>query len=298
MKRIKTVLLTTSIVLVAFLNGCSPKIYTSKYSKEPIVQLAKDVSSLQTQGDITVELKPLDVNKEYEKSFYNQPINVTYIPKLGTTPVTEGRDNIIKLFYNRVPFTVTITNNTDHILRMGESRVVFIDPTTEEPIMAISGVEQELYTDIKSFFPIYNELLAYWQKAYPLTNTLDGDLKLGIMNIIQKIKFINGFNTEIMPGMKFSGILLFPVNTEKIKEGKISFIDMISKVDATGKPTLKVRFDYQTKLTYNYYKTDPNTNNNWVKISLEDFNKGISTPDNYYYDKTQKKWVLGAPTKK
>jgi len=296
MIKIRQVLLAASVVSAVFLNGCAPKVFTSKYAKSPEIQLAANVKSAQTQGGITVDMKPLDKPAEYEKPFYTQPIHVTYTPFLAKEPVTETRDNKIEFFYGRSPFSVTITNSTDHILRMKDSRVVFIDPQSEEPISPCSKEQQEMYTDMANQIPIFNFELSTWQKAYPMTTTFSNDLYLAITNIIQKIKFINGFNMEIMPGMKVSGILLFPIDPVKMTNGKISFIDMISKVDAAGNTTEKVRFDYQTSLFYRYYKLEPNTNK-FVEIKEEDYNKGKINPEVYTYDKAQKKWVLGAPQK-
>jgi hypothetical protein len=292
MIKFRQVLLATPIVLAVILSGCSPKVFTAKYTKSPGIQLATNVKSAQTQGGITIDMKPLDLKSEYEKPFYNQPIHVTYTPFLAKEPVTEKRDNIVQFFYGRSPFSVTITNSTDHILRMKDSRVVFIDPKSDEPISPCSKEQPEMYTDMQNQFPVFNLELSSWLKAYPMTTTLGHDITLAITNIIQKVKFINGFNMEIMPGMKVSGILLFPIDPIKMSEGKISFIDMISKVDAAGNTTEKVRFDYNTDLFYRYYKLEPNTNT-FVEIKEDDYNKGLLSPEVYTYDKTQKKWVLG-----
>ena len=102
---------------------------------------------------------------------------------------------------------------------------------------------------------------------------------------------------EILPGMKTSGYVFFPVKPEKISDGKISFIDMVSKTDAAGNPASKVRFDYKVKsLTY-YYKVDPNTNT-WAAIKEDEYNKGLTTPEKFWWDKKQKLWISGEPPKK
>lgn len=297
MIKIRQVLLATSIVLAAILNGCSPKTYIAAYAKKPVIKLAENVPSAQTQGGITVEMKPLDVNAEYTKSFYTQPIRVTYVPFLSKDPITESQNSTFQLFDNLTPFSVTISNNTDHILRMKDSRVVFIDPKSDEPLMAVDKQSSEIYSDIQKINPTFNYTKYLLAKKYPMTTTLDNDINMALVNIIKEVKFINGFNMEIMPGMKISGILLFIKKPEQLAEGKISFIDMISKTDAAGNPTEKFRFDYKTNLFYTYYKVDRNKNI-FVVTSEEDYNKGLTNPDKYFYDKTQKKWILGDPPKK
>ena len=295
MNKIYHVLLSTLIVVVVIFSGCSPKVYTAKYKKSPEIRLAQDVQSSQTQGGITIEMKPLD-DKEFEKSFYDQKINVTYTPTLSSTPVTVPKEFEIQFYNKLTPFSVTIINNTDHILRMKDSRVVYINPNSDEPLLALD--KQSIKEDIKSQIPTYNLTLSDLKKMYPQTPpaSLEADLILAIADIINQIKFINSFNMEIMPGMKVSGTLVFPIDPEKISEGKISFIDMISKTDAAGNTTEKVRFDYKTNLFYRFWKLNPNLNR-WVEIQEDDFNKGQSSPEKYFFDKNQKKWVLGAPSK-
>ena len=288
-------LIALSFVSAVIFSGCSPKLSTARYYKTPEIRLAQNVQSSQTQGGITIEMKPLD-NKEYEKPFYVQNIDVTYTPVLSSTPATKVETVVISFFYKLTPFSVTISNNTDHILRMGASKVVYINPNSDEPILALDKLS--IREDIKNQIPIYNYMLSNIQTKYPQTHSdfLGMELQKAISDIINQIKFINGFDKEIMPSMKVSGILAFPIDPEKISEGKISFIDMISKTDAAGNATEKVRFDYKTSLFYHYWKMDPNTTS--VEIKEDEYNKGLSNPDKYYYAKTQKKWVLGAPPQK
>ena len=69
MIKFRQVLLATPIVLAVILSGCSPKVFTAKYTKSPEIQLAANVKSAQTQGGITIDMKPLDLKSEYEKPF-------------------------------------------------------------------------------------------------------------------------------------------------------------------------------------------------------------------------------------
>ena len=310
MIKFRQVLLAASIVSVAIFNGCSPKMYTTKYSKVPEVRLAKDVQSDQTIGGIKIVMAPLD-EKEYDKSFYKQSFNTYYIPLL-IKPLPENKtqatiEQLIRFYENLTPFSVTIINNTDHILRMKDARVVYVDPNSDEPVIALD--KQTIKEDIKTTIPAYNQSLINIKNKimatkggdgsfYPSLNpTLEIDLVKAMTDILNQIKFINGFNMEIMPGMKTSGILMFPIDPIKISEGKVSFIDMTSKTDAAGNPIEKVRFDYKMKSFNRFWKVEPNTNS-WVEIKEDEFNKGQTNPEKFYYDKTQKKWISGTPPKK
>jgi hypothetical protein len=296
MIKMKLNLLAISVILAIGLSGCAPAVYTAKYLKKSEIKLAQDVKPAQAQGGITIELNPLSVDKEYEKPLFKQKIRVVYTPALSSTPVIEEKEFTIPIYNKAAAFNVTIINNTDHILRMKDARIVFIDPNNDEPILALD--KQTVKDDINKL-PTYQLTLNSLINSYPQTKTsvFEEDLNKAIINIVNQIKFINGFNMEIMPSMKVSGVLMFPIDPEKISDGKISFIDIVSKTDAAGNTTEKVRFDYKTKLAYSYWKKEPNTNT-WVEISESDFTKFQTNPENYYYDKAQKKWLLGTPPKK
>ena len=292
----KLTIAMVAIVATAIFTGCSPKMYTTKYNKVSETRLAQNVQSSQTQGGITIDLIPLG-DKEYEKSFYKQKMDLIYIPPLASAPVKETKEVFIPFYQKLTPFRVTIKNKTDHILRMKDSRVVYIDPNSNEPVLALD--KQGIKEDVKGQLPACSFVLSEIQKKYKIAdiNSLETNVLKAITDITNQIKFINGFNMEIMPDMKVEGTLMFPIDPEKISEGKISFIDMISKTDAAGNATEKVRFDYKTSVFYRYQKIDPNTNT-WVDINVNDYNNGQSNPEKYYYDKTQKKWISGTAPKK
>jgi len=282
------------IIAVSLLMGCAAPLYVAKYTKAPVIKLDENVPSTQTIGGITIDLSPFD-EKEYEKPIYSQKVNVTYTPFLQTVPVTEPKEYTkINLFWGYTAFYVTVKNSTDHILRMKDSRVVFIEPNNDEPYAALdkAGIQSDFAS-----LPIYKALFNIVKNAYPNTNdvSLNADIAVALTNISKGIKFINGFDMEIMPGMKASGILLFPISPEKLTTGKISFVDMVSKTDAAGTPTEKVRFDYKTKLFYNYWKsvpTGPTGIITYKVIDANEFNKGLVTPEKYQYDKTIKDWKI------
>ena len=94
---------------------------------------------------------------------------------------------------------------------------------------------------------------------------------------------------EIMPSMRATGTLIFPVKPEKAADGLISFVDMVSKTDPAGNPTERVRFDYKTEILNRYWKVDPNANQ-WVEIQKDEYNKGKQNPQRYIYNKQTKKW--------
>jgi len=290
MKNFKIYFFVFAIFLIAvFFVSCSPMVYTTKYAKDPLIQLAPNVDSKQTIGDITIELQPIDQFTEYKKSMYKQMIPVTFTPSLSNTPVTEPKEFLIAIWAGLIPFNVTIYNNTDHILKMKDARVLYIDPDSDEPLIAMD--KMLILADLQNI-PVFKFHVGSILKEYPQTNPLElnANLQKACMNIINQTRFINGFNMEIMPGMKITGTLIFPVSPEKISYGKVSFIDMVSKTDAAGNPVEKVRFDFKTQLSYIYTKYDYNKKT-WINISENEYNKGLINPEKFTYDKNLKKYI-------
>ena len=144
----------------------------------------------------------------------------------------------VKFFEKLLPFQVTIINNTGHILRMRDSRVAYIEPGSDEPLMAL---DKATILEDMEILPVYDQLiwmLNHYQ--HEIINDLDECVEKGLRKVIKKIKFINAFNREIMPDMKFTGIVVFPIDPAEASEGKVSFIDMVSKTDNAGNPADEV----------------------------------------------------------
>ena len=87
------------------------------------------------------------------------------------------------------------------------------------------------------------------REEFPNTDprSLEDDLQRGYSDIINQVRFINGFNREIIPGMRATGILLFPIDPKDISDDTLSFVDMVSKTDPAGNTVERVRFDYKTE---------------------------------------------------
>ncbi len=259
-------------ILSLLLVGCAGQIKT-KYNVTKTFELADKNLAKQKKGGIEIELMPLGEDA-YKKSYFTQNINVSYVPFLSDKVVTESKPFKIDFFDGLTAFKVHIINNTDHILRMKDSRVLFIDPDLDEPIMGLT--KSSIMEDVESAVPYYNTLMSYILKNYKYTDKtgLEMQLVMILSKIVKKIKFINGFNKEIMPGMRASGTIIFPVTPEQASQGKISFIDMVSKTDKAGNPLEKVRFDYTVKVLEKYWKYNPKTDKDWVEITAEDYKKG------------------------
>ncbi len=309
MIKFRQVLLATPIVLAVILSGCSPKIVQSTYKSESHLALSEKTSSQQSRGGIIVDVK-LPSENEYKKSFVRQ-INVKIIPMATTANMQLDADgyfdiaeNVELSFYlNLTPFNVVITNNTDHILRLKDSRIVFIDKSAEDPYRGL--IKSEIIQDI-SLLPIYQLKVSELKQKYPKAKPgyIESQVRNALVSILDNMKIINNFDNEIIPGMKSSGVVIFPVSPRSLSEGKISFVDFVSKPDAVGNPTEKVRFDYETILLTKFFKsgapvgTSTSFKSDWMDITREEYISGSRNPDKYYYDSTQKKWISGTPPKK
>jgi len=268
MKKLGLSWILALVAIVFFINGCAAP--QPKYMKQTLLGLTEHTESRQIKGGITIEVKPVDLKKEYNKARYKSKFRVKYLPFLADKFVTKDIETQVALFDQLLPLEVTVINDTDHILRMRDSRVVFIEPGSDEPVLALD--KNQIYEDYE-ILPIRKKLEADFIKKYTLSPDSDMDMILekGLKKIIKKVKFVNAFNREIMPGMKYSGLVVFPINPEEASEGKVSFIDMISRTDNAGNPTHKVRFDYRVKPIYKYYRYNSSTDKDWVEINESEY---------------------------
>lgn len=289
------------LMATLILGGCSPKTFQTRYQKVPYLSLAKDVPASQTKGGITVELRTTKAD-DYKDVNLTRNLTVKYKPtiSLGTVLDEKGlATDAVTVQFNITEdmaiFMVTINNNTDHILRMNDSRIIFVEPNSDEPKLGLNKDKlQAMITEL----PIYNKSVANLMAKFPETSpeSIKSQVTAALIDIFSKMKIINNLGKEIIPSMKSSGFLLFDVSPQKITEGKISFVDVVSKTDQAGNPTEKVRFDYQTALNYEYYKLG--TDNKWTAINEGEYNSGLTNPQTFYYDKATKQWVEGRPPKK
>lgn len=269
----RSILIATMLsIVILMLSSCAsgpPKI---QYTTDIQVKLAQNIQAEQKKEGITIKLEPID-DKIYEKSHFKQNFDVIYTPLLSSNPVQEKKEFLVDFFHKLTPFNVTIINNTDHILRMRDSRVVFIDPNDDEPIYAL---DKAAITEDMESLPVYEKLGKIIKEKYPQTaqEFIETQLFKNISKVVEKLKFVNGFNKEIMPDMKYSGIIVFPIEPELAADGKISFIDMVSKTDNAGNPTKKVRFDYLVQAMNRYWRYNPASDSEWKEISEQEYKAG------------------------
>lgn len=246
-------------LLIVVISGCAAP--QPKYMKLVMFDVPE---AKQTQQGITIEVQPIDLRKEYAKPKYIGTFRLTYTPFLSANVVTEDIERLVGLYYQLLPLQVTITNKTEHILRMKDSRVVYIDPSSDEPVMAMDFRSS---IDELEELPVFNHIYTEYKKKYKPKNDLDASILKALRKIAKKVKFVNAFNREIMPDMKYTGLVVFPVDPAEASEGKISFIDMVSQTDSAGNPVKRVRFDYRVKPLTKYYRYNPATDKDWVEIS-------------------------------
>jgi hypothetical protein len=247
--------------------GCAPSI---QFATATFATLDPSTQAKQDSSNISIELKVLP-DKEFEKSFYKQTIKVYQTPLLQTPGMYDVEENFSQYFDNSTPFEVTIINNTNHILRMRDSRIAFIDPNSDEPKMALE--KQAILEDVESQLPSCKIIIARFTQKYSQTKPeyIREQVVSALKSITNQIAFVNGFNKEIMPGMRIQGIVAFPISTKQVAQGKVSFIDMVSETDAAGNPTKKVRFDYRIATLDKYYRYNPAIDKGFVEIKKEEY---------------------------
>jgi len=274
MKKLSIILL---VAIVLIMTGCAttPKPKPIIYSKEKAAFLADGTEAQQVKGNITLIVNPMNVLQELEKPVYTQTVEYNYIPYLSLDGSVQRSSTklLMPFFDGMTAFEVTIINNTDHILRMNDSRIAYIDPNSDDPIRALRASDINI-----NQLNIYKETVELMQQKFkPVDNYYIQSINTAINNIIAEQKLINAFDKEILPGMKSSGKLLIPLSPEQISEGVLSFIDIVATTDKAGNPTEKVRFDYRIKAKNVYSKFDGNVSNKWIEISEEEYNTGMAS---------------------
>ena len=234
-------------------------------------QYLLDSESIQTKSGLTIEVEPLT------------PANLYEHPELFSFTVDELPKKWhlnVKAMYPEGPqgkrweytfgfgdnflaaMKVKITNQTGHILRMGDARI-YLRIEGEDPIKAITklgNTQLEQVDEKGTLLPKSreDESLVHWLTYF--ANEWDIGRKKGILSLVypvglpsqiikehkKKYKLISDVNLEILPGDHYSGLLLFPVIISS-NETVLKMYDLTTKTDAAGNPTEKVTFEFKLK---------------------------------------------------
>ena len=270
----KNILMLTLIsIVILMLSSCAsgpPKIQYWPYKE---YQLTTD--QVQTKNGMTIELEPLTPTNTYKHpelfAFDWDDIPEAFSSGIGVKsmfpPGPQGKSWQYTFGFDKnflVAFKVNITNNTDHILRMSDSRI-YLRIEGEEPIAAVTKFgdatplkdEKGGVINIKSAYEGDGSLIhwiTYYEKLW------DDTRKKGLISLAYPVgitsqvinsnkknyRLINAFDKEILPGDSYSGILLFPalISWDKVN---VKFYDIITKTDPAGNPLEKTTFDFECK---------------------------------------------------
>jgi hypothetical protein len=257
------------IAAVLLLAGCAsvPKV---QYSKSIGILLPDKPEAEQTINGITIQVRLMDVGKEVIKDKYLKDIMVYHDPwgkMLGTYPVPTR----LNIFSGVTTFEVTIINNTDQILKLEESRIMYIDPVDVTPVEPYMALNTKMIAENLTVLPIYDQVMRDIQKLNPQSEAYKNQVGVELMNLVKQQKFVNEPTREVMPGMKFTGLVMIPISSQNITEGKLSFVDMVTKSATAGYATEKVRFDYAVRGITRYWKQDKAVSTDWVEITAEEY---------------------------
>lgn len=208
-------------------------------------------------------------------------------------------------------FKVKITNNTGHILKMSEAKILLrienedpIKPVTKYGDPSIQLLENPAGSG--KFIPYPksvltpDESLIQWVtniEAEYVKNKkkgfLDMEFPIGINSQIidqnkKNYKLISDVNVEILPEDSYSGILLFPVIVSW-EELSLKMYEFATKTDPAGNVAERSNFDFKLKLDNGNMWYDRNKNM-WVD--------GAPPQAIEYFDKSTKTWILGTPPEK
>jgi len=210
-------------------------------------------------------------------------------------------------------FRIKITNNTDHILKMSDARIV-LRVEGEDPIKPVTHFGDATLVDVtpagtsslkmrdlipkavvdRDYESLVNAVTKIWYDwdQNRKTGILSFKFPIGFPSQIlvqnkKAFRLINDVDVEIFPDDSYTGILLFP---HILKEDEVSIwlYNFATKTDAAGIVTEKSNFDFKFSLTEgtSYFDRD---SQKWVP--------GDPPQKVEYYDKKLKKWFYGIPQK-
>lgn len=124
---------------------------------------------------------------------------------------------------NTFVIQVNVTNDTDHVIRMGGTAIALFDPADTQ----YDALDKD-------------ELIRYRMQERPCSST--NNLVMGI----QTLKIL-GANTELLPQRTTKGYLMFVVKKKDLPGAwKSTLYDLPVETDAAGRPTKTVRFEFKS----------------------------------------------------
>ena len=210
-----------AILVVALIASCGTKPKTRVF-----YEIDPSTPSPQTKEGVTIEVQYVgkeDIQKYKEEFHFVLSERNKTLVFLGSA----GQAVTVYPFKGIVGFQVTVSNNTDHILRMGDARIVF-------------EFEGKPYTALKR-----EELAVIMQKKGGAA-TLESEFYTDPQTKVN-FKLMNDLATEIIPGYSTDGFVAFGITPESAISGTLTFFDVTTKVDAAGNPLEKTKFQFKIK---------------------------------------------------
>jgi len=216
------------LAVVVCIGGCAPVTFTKQrfeweaYDKNEYVQ---------TKEGITVEMHRLS---EVPAEFFTnvQACNQSLVPVVKSTgqPVME---RITLVPVGHIIDKVTITNHTDHVIRLNQAVLRLFDP---------AGNQAEALD--------YEQLQAALFAARPCPTT---------QYVVPQLKLLKlyGRNVEIVPGTSFTGFLVFHPNTiEMAGMWKVALYEIPVRTDDAGRVKKTTQFEIRSvaKQYTDYYQ--------------------------------------------
>ncbi len=208
-----------AILLLAFILNCGAKPKTRVF-----YEIDPSTPSPQTLGGVSIDVEYVgkeDIQKyngDFKFVLSEQTKGLVF---LGVA----GQAETVYPFKGIVGFHAKITNNTDHILRMRDARIVF--EFEGNPYTALQREELASIMAKKDGSPTLES--AFYT---------DPQTKL-------RFKLINDLSSEILPGYSSSGYIAFGISPESAVVGTLTFFDITTKVDSAGNPVEKTKFQFK-----------------------------------------------------
>ncbi|MCH8013167.1 MAG: hypothetical protein IIA61_14710 [Candidatus Marinimicrobia bacterium] len=192
-------------------------------------KLDPSTPSPQSKDDITIEIKYIENDKLLtDRDFSQLNISRNRLPedvRSKWSVISAEIDGKVWFdpshqMHGLTPFFAKVTNNTNHILRMGDARIYLVIDEENYPALNKDEIIENLAT---------NEWGVVGEKVIRKS----------------KVKLMNDLRMEVMPRQSAKGFMFFGVPPDQALDGTLSFFDVTTEVDAAGRPTKKTEFQFK-----------------------------------------------------
>ncbi|MGL4956438.1 MAG: hypothetical protein ACRC9X_04605, partial [Bacteroidales bacterium] len=259
---------------LAGLFSCTPKVYYPLLHTTPVVAPSEKVAEAvtETKDDVSISMKIIDIAEQQKSAYYT---DIQYVLD-GAKYLNPAKVNITP-YDNLMVFEVTIKNNTEHILRLKNSRAVFISSTTQEPLPAFTRATLQAASMDKITESIRKQIARkHILTLFPKIEFKTEHLQTQIKSVIDALPIYSD-SDEVFPGMSIKRHIAFNVEPESFTDGRIIFVDIPTATDEAGNVTRKTSINFSKLSLQTLYTRSVHLNGAYQPFEVVSYDEYLQT---------------------